>query len=121
MRPWSQILAGVMLVTSACSYTFTIGPHEQSLGGTPATCTTSRVPPAADTMIAVATGLAAMAAIYACEQSGPEDDDQSCIRAMLMAPPAAAMALVFAMSAKSGFDDTEGCEQDHALTARTEP
>jgi len=112
MRLWKKALLAVTLLTSACSYTFTIGPREKSLGGAPATCTTSRVPPAADTVIALASGLAAVAAIYACESSGPDDDDQSCVRAILLAPPAAASALLFGLSARRGFRDTAGCEEE---------
>ena len=117
MRFPRQILVIVTLVTSACSYTFTVSPHERSLGGTPATCTTSRAPAVADTVISVATGLAAAAAIYACDHSGAQDDDEDCIRAMLLTPPAAVTALIFGLSAHRGFADTAGCEAETAQAA----
>jgi hypothetical protein len=121
MRFSRQFLVMVTLVTSACSYTFSVGPHERSLGGTPATCTTSRAPAIADTVIAVAAGVAAAAAIYACHQSSAQDDDQDCIRAMLMAPPAAATALVLGLSARRGFTDSAGCEAEHAQASAMLP
>jgi hypothetical protein len=115
MSIFRRALVTVMLATSACSYTFTIGPHQRSLGGTPATCTTSRVPPIMDTVIAVASGLAAAAAFYGCQSSGADDDDSGCIRAILLGPPAAASALVFGLSAASGFRDTSGCAEEAAV------
>jgi hypothetical protein len=121
MRFWKPVLAGLMLAPSACSYTFTIGPHESSLGGAPATCTTSRAPAVTDTVIAVAAAVAAVAASYGCEQSGPMDDDESCVRAMLLTPPAAATALIFALSAHRGFADTAACDEEQGRTARSEP
>ena len=104
-----------MLATSACSYTFTVGPHERSLDGSPATCTKSRVPPVMDTVLAVASGIAAAAAFYACQDSGHDDDDSACIRAILLGAPAAATALVFGLSAHSGFSDTQRCAQEAAI------
>jgi hypothetical protein len=114
MRLLRRALVTVMLTTSACSYTFTVGPHQRSLGGTPASCTTSRVPPVMDTVLAIASGIAAAAAFYACQSSGNDDDDSGCIRAILLGPPAVASALVFGLSARSGFHDTEGCAEEAA-------
>jgi hypothetical protein len=121
MRLWKPGLVVVMLVTNACSYTFTIGPHERSLGGTPSSCTTSRAPAVTDTVIAIASAVAAAAAIYGCEHSGPMDDDQGCIRAILMTPPAAATALIFGLSARRGFRDTAACAEENETASRAQP
>ena len=120
MRFWQRVVAAVMLITSGCSYTFTIGPGERSLGGSAATCTTSRVPPTVDAVIAIASALGAAAAMYACHESGPGDDDQACIRAVLMTPPAVASAVIFGLSARGGYRDTAACEthREAALSAR---
>jgi hypothetical protein len=106
-------LAAWVLATSACSYTFTIGPHEHALGGTPATCTTSRVPPVADTVLALASATAAVAAVYACDHSSADEGDEACIRSMLLAPPAVVTALIYGLSARRGYLDTSACAREH--------
>jgi hypothetical protein len=113
MRLRTSLLATWLLATSACSYAFTIGPHEGSQGGTPTSCTTSRAPAVTDTVVAVASAVVTVAAVYACTHSGPEEDDQSCVRAMLLAPPAATTALVFGLSAHRGFRDTAEGAREH--------